>query len=129
MKKSDAEQLNDLRNAVFALCGHLPGVSQEEQLAMVKDQLTHWQEQARLGWERHAEKDAVYEVALTERDQWREVAERLAPLVKEVCTSHRDWDSSDYNECDKPGEQCHFCDQGLAALSRYDALAKLSEKR
>lgn len=63
------------------------------------------------------------------RKEWckRSVLEKFIEPVEEVVRIHADPDSPDYNECDKPGEQCHWCDLAKEALTL--ARAELSEEK
>ncbi len=40
----------------------------------------------------------------------------IQELLQEVVDGHSDPDSPDYNECDKPGEMCMWCDNALKAI-------------
>jgi len=42
--------------------------------------------------------------------------EKLIPLVEEVMLNHRDPQSVEYNECEKPGEECMWCDLAQKAI-------------
>jgi hypothetical protein len=66
--KSAAEELTALR----------------AQLAEAVRERDEAKQQAKLGWERHAEKDRSYGDALSERDQWRGVATRLAESLRDL---------------------------------------------
>lgn len=107
---TDAEELRLAKLGAMELATWTPFARQlEREIADAK-------EQARLGWERHAEKDAAYQQALNERDQWREVAGRLAETFRHVAFKTDDhWTGEDWVKCDN-------------AIKAYDALAKLSEK-
>ena len=42
---------------------------------------------------------------------------KLIPFCREYLAAHRDADSSDYNGCEKPGEECAWCAGVNAALN------------
>lgn len=43
----------------------------------------------------------------------------VIPLLKETRDNHRDKDSPDYNECDKPNEQCMWCALAEEIITKY----------
>lgn len=47
--------------------------------------------------------------------------ERYVPLIVEVMFAHRDQQSGEYNECDKPGEECLWCTEAAALLADIQA--------
>ena len=52
---------------------------------------------------------------------------KLIPLVEEVRANHRDPQSGEYNECEKPGEECMWCDLVQKAIDgcQYARIAEL----
>ena len=51
------------------------------------------------------------------------VAQRLAESVREGISVHEDPECSAYNECDKPGERCQWCETASAAIQDLNNLA------
>jgi hypothetical protein len=52
-----------------------------------------------------------------ERDSLRKHLQKAEPALREVMQWHRDPDSPNYNGCEKPGEQCMWCDGAEQALT------------
>lgn len=54
---------------------------------------------------------------LAERDRLRELLRRSIALLREVVGEHADPDDHFYNECDKQGERCAWCDEAYAIIA------------
>ena len=50
----------------------------------------------------------------------RERADSIVELLGETEHSHRDKDSCDYNECEKPGEECMWCAEARPIIAELE---------
>lgn len=47
-------------------------------------------------------------------------AAAMPPLLRDAMARHRDPDNSEYNECEKPGFACQWCEAAAKAIADYE---------